>query len=289
MAWFQPASLAPLHQFELLGLLFSLALYNGITLPVTFPLALYRRLLGQPVTSIRHIEDGWPELAKGFEELLSWSDGNVGDVFVRDYAFSFETMGQTVDVDMKAFARDDAWPAHAVKFVPCEHGVGCESSFPVLHGTQMHITFDAEDNPPLDDVRWRRPMRLDESAALYEDFDDDVFADVLESITGGKEARLMVGSWRKRHNQTWPWTKRDGADLVTDGNREEFVSDYIFWLTYKSVERQYEAFAKGFHACLDMKALSVSIPAPSPPPPASLLPPIKSHEYPPTSTSEHQP
>jgi hypothetical protein len=108
MMWFQPGTLEPLWKFEMLGVLFSLAVYNGITLPVTFPLALYRYLLQlhsdspQDDTGLELIRDGWPSLAKSFEELLSWSDGDVGDVIMRDYAFSFEVFGQKVDHNMKS-------------------------------------------------------------------------------------------------------------------------------------------------------------------------------------------
>jgi hypothetical protein len=105
--WFQPGAIEPIWRFEMLGVLFSLAVYNGITLPVTFPLVFYQFLLqshsGRPHhdTGVEVIRDGWPSLAKSFEQLLSWSDGDVGDVIMRDYAFSFEIFGQKVDHDMK--------------------------------------------------------------------------------------------------------------------------------------------------------------------------------------------
>ncbi|KAJ9640465.1 hypothetical protein H2199_006004 [Coniosporium tulheliwenetii] len=118
MTWFQPASLEPLYKFELIGLLFSLAIYNGITLPVTFPLAFYKLILHEPIDSIDDIRDGWPELAKGLEALLSWDDGDVGDVFSRTYEFSFETYGQKVHVDMTSFARKDPWPARSTEHKP---------------------------------------------------------------------------------------------------------------------------------------------------------------------------
>ncbi len=106
MAWFQPGSLEPLWKYKMLGVLFSLAIYNGITLPVTFPLAFYNLMLNSRFmflddhTSIDYIRDGWPDLAKSFEMLLHWKDGDVADVFMRDYAFSYEVFGQKVDVDM---------------------------------------------------------------------------------------------------------------------------------------------------------------------------------------------
>jgi hypothetical protein len=110
MIWFQPSSLEPDWKFEMIGMLFSLAIYNGITLPVTFPLALYRHMLPEhaplrnrdvPLTATDSINEGWPDLAKGFEQLLSWTDGDVADVFMRDYAFSYEAFGQNIDHNME--------------------------------------------------------------------------------------------------------------------------------------------------------------------------------------------
>lgn len=111
MTWFQVRPLEPLWKFEMLGILFSLAVYNGITLPVTFPLAFYHFLLTpedshgkrdklSALGSIEHIRDGWPSLAKAFAHLLSWTDGDVGEVIMRDYAFSYEAYGQKIDHNM---------------------------------------------------------------------------------------------------------------------------------------------------------------------------------------------
>ncbi|KAL1871611.1 hypothetical protein VTK73DRAFT_1960 [Phialemonium thermophilum] len=112
MAWFLPGSLEPDWKFELIGLLVSLAVYNGLTLPVTFPKALYRKLLGEPVTDLHHIEDGWPELASGLTSLLEWDekDGLVEDVFARTYEFSVSVFGVHVSREMKPPTSDESWP-----------------------------------------------------------------------------------------------------------------------------------------------------------------------------------
>ncbi|KAL9104229.1 MAG: hypothetical protein Q9163_000777 [Psora crenata] len=100
MSWFQVRSLEPLYKFELLGILVSLAVYNGVTLPFTFPLALYMKLLHHEPDDIEDITDGWPELAKGLKTLRDWKEGDVEHVFVRDYVFSVDVFGQTLHVDM---------------------------------------------------------------------------------------------------------------------------------------------------------------------------------------------
>jgi hypothetical protein len=112
MTWFRPSSAEELWKFELVGLLVSLAVYNGLTLPVTFPKALYRKLIGEPVTELHHIEDGWPDLASGLTQLLEWDeqDSLVEDVFARTYEFSVEAFGQPITREMKPQANEAPWP-----------------------------------------------------------------------------------------------------------------------------------------------------------------------------------
>lgn len=168
MAWFQPSSLEPAWKFELIGLLVSLAIYNGLTLPVTFPKALYRKLLGTPVTELHHIEDGWPDLASGLSSLLEWDekDGSVEDIFSRTYEFTVDSFGQQISSDMEA-------------------------------GTNWPQFNEAQGINPVD------------------------------------------------------------AKMVTSDNRNEYVSDYIKWLTNISIGPQFKAFERGFFTCLERRSLSL--------------------------------
>ncbi|UNI18063.1 hypothetical protein JDV02_004358 [Purpureocillium takamizusanense] len=178
MAWFVPGSMVEDWKFEMMGLLVSLAIYNGLTLPVTFPKALYRKLLGEPVEQLYHIADGWPELASGLTTLLEWDekDGLVEDIFARTYEFSVSAFGRDVTREMTATA--SSWPQG-------------------LSGLQRR-----------------------------------------ESLVSGD----------------------DEAPLVTNANRDDYVSDYIRYLTDISVRPQFLAFERGFRACLELKSLSLLTP-----------------------------
>jgi hypothetical protein len=169
MTWFQPGSAEPLWKYELIGMLFSLAVYNGLTLPVTFPKALYRKLLDQEVTELHHIKDGWGEIEKNLTHLLEWDekDGLVEDVFVLTYEFSSDIFGKAVSCDMENRV---AWPQFT----------------------------DKNQSP--------------------------------EPIEAG---------------------------MVTRENRNNYVSDYIRWLTDISVEPQFDAFRKGFFSLIDRKTISL--------------------------------
>lgn len=200
MAWFLPGSMEDEWRFELIGLLVSLAVYNGLTLPVTFPKALYRKLLGEPVTELHHIADGWPDLASGLTTLLEWDekDGAVEDVFARTYEFSVSAFGQHVTREMKQTPDDAPRALGKLKAPPSDEEW---PQFPKTMSASFSTPAPQEGNPAEDD-----------------------------------------------------------APLVTSANRNAYVSDYIRYLTDVSVRPQYEAFARGFRACLAPKSLALLTP-----------------------------
>ncbi|RMJ28528.1 HECT domain protein [Aspergillus sp. HF37] len=231
-SWFQPCSWEPLYKFELLGLLMSLAIYNGLTLPVNFPVAFYRKLLGLKVKHLDHIRDGWPELAKGLEVLLGWKEGDVGDVFMRTYEFSFEAFGHVETVDMQRVDRDAMWPLPP-KTMPPETAAGPFATWSEV----AHYSDRANLSPPSSMAA--EATELGSSGSLH----GDVAKPVDEAIP--------VQS---------PTPPIEEPSLVTNVNRHQFVKDYIFWLTDKSIRPQFEAFMRGFHTCLDRSALSIFTP-----------------------------
>lgn len=185
MAWFQPGSLEPEWKFELVGLLIGLAVYNGLTLPINFPKALYRKLLGEPVTDIHHINDGWPQIASSLTSLLEWDEahGAVEDIFAVTYEFSTTMFSEHVSREMHTptpGAQSD--PAH---------------EWPQFSSNSTRLS---ADNPP-------------------------------------------------------------DAPLVTNANRNAYVSDYIRYMTDVSVRPQYTALAKGFRAVLHPKSLTLLTPS----------------------------
>ncbi|EEH19451.1 hypothetical protein PABG_01770 [Paracoccidioides brasiliensis Pb03] len=235
ISWFQPLSMEPLYKFELLGLLMSLAIYNGLTLPVNFPIALYRKLLGLRVKTLDDIRVGWSELAKGLEELLSWDDCDVGDIFMRTYEFSFEAFGNFVNVDMEKVDRNEPWPA--------PERLAWEKRKPGLYNRRS----SSGKSGPL--------SQRDNDVSMLRDTTDEGPSYRRDGVISG----ILKGSSSKINRAAPPSPPQEAA-LVTNANRERFVKDYIFWLTDKSIRPQYEAFARGFYTCLDRTALSLFTP-----------------------------
>jgi hypothetical protein len=236
MAWFQPGSFEPLYRFEALGILMSLAIYNGITLPITMPLAFYRKLLGLKVKKLNHISDGWPDLAAGLMIMLEWSDGDVGDVMARTYEFAYELCGSKVSVDMQKIGRNDPWPPSKAKTGKKGKEKSKSTSFELP--LEPTLTPPSRPSPSLSPTAPTAPI-LSRTSSI----------DIKGISTPQSIDSEMLESY-----------PTDEASLVTNANRSQYVKDYILWLTHKSVEPQYEAFARGFYTCLDRTALSIFTP-----------------------------
>ena len=72
--WFHPNSFEDIDMFFMIGVLCGLAIYNFTIIYLPFPLAIYKKLLGEEVGSIKDVEDLSPALAKGLRDLLGESN-----------------------------------------------------------------------------------------------------------------------------------------------------------------------------------------------------------------------
>ncbi|KAK3075036.1 hypothetical protein LTR53_002007 [Teratosphaeriaceae sp. CCFEE 6253] len=123
ISYFRAGSLQPLYMFELLGLLFALAVYNGITLPVSMPLHFYDQLLGGTVSALDGLRDGWPEEAKSLGYLID-TPGAEDDT---EYLFPMEANGVRIYATEALLERDGTLRvAHAVSAADSSINVNME-------------------------------------------------------------------------------------------------------------------------------------------------------------------
>ena len=85
--WFNPDTIESNLNFELIGMILGMAIYNSIILDVHLPMATYKKILGLQ-TNIQDLEEFNPELAKGLKNMLAF-EGNVEETFC--YSFYLET------------------------------------------------------------------------------------------------------------------------------------------------------------------------------------------------------
>jgi hypothetical protein len=289
ISWFSIVTLEPLHKFELLGLLVGLAIYNGVTLPVSFPLVLYRKLLGWPVDRLEDIEDGWPDLVKGLRQLVNWEaeDGDVADIFVRSYEFGYEAFGKVLSVDISKVGPEDRWtPVRIEKPVVQVSERLARTSSGDFSGQANGVSDPDDFSNVINQEHLQNASSSTEPHRPSEASLIDTQASSAQTLSGSPSRRNSAdqidandeaaATWRAYHKHQASSTSIASSttpakitsdhflsdsldsDFVTNANRKQYVKDYIFWLTDKSIRPQFEAFDKGFHAVLDSKSLSVS-------------------------------
>ena len=260
MSWFQPLSLEPLYKFELLGLLMGLAIYNGLTLPVNFPLALYMYLLEYRVSSLDSIEDGWPELAKGLRALQSWSEGDVAGVFMRTYTFSMEVFGTAVDIDMDARRR-----RHEQRSTPGPSGQKKEETTnPEDFDEADYVNLDVDQDDQEKGTKAPSHRSRSSSASITDSSsigESSPFTKASSSrskIVGFAHANLCSTNGVFAHPLNYrPGSPTKSTPMVTNANRDQYIKDYIHYLTYNSVRPQLSAFKSGFNRCVDKTSLEL--------------------------------
>eukprot|EP00037_Helgoeca_nana_P027065 m.307874 g.307874 ORF g.307874 m.307874 type:complete len:815 (-) comp27396_c0_seq1:2679-5123(-) len=81
VVWINGESVEGLQEFELVGVLLGLAVYNSVQLDLRFPAALYRKLLGADL-GLCDLAGWMPEVAHGLAALIKYEDADaVSDVF----------------------------------------------------------------------------------------------------------------------------------------------------------------------------------------------------------------
>jgi ubiquitin-protein ligase E3 A len=102
---FNPLSLESTIEFELIGIVLGLALYNSIILDIRFPLYIYKKLLNQP-TSFSDLVVAHPALAKGLKSLLDDQTEQVEEVYARQFTVDIERYGESEVVELKPGGAD---------------------------------------------------------------------------------------------------------------------------------------------------------------------------------------
>ena len=265
MSWFQPLALEPLYMFEMVGLLTSLAIYNGLTLPFTFPKALYRRIAGLPCESISDIEDGWPELAKGLQTLLEWSDGDVSNVFMRPYTFSVDVFGTAFDTDMDLYGKrrsrkgSDEIDINARKSSPSHSGLDSGATIESSNVGLSPLSGSLSLGPcTAEDEAAERPLTTptipNERSVKTVDGISELTLSNLQLLSNFKHSNNRNSSSSRDTEKHQSSSSSDSTPMVTNANRHQFVRDYINHLTDISVRPQLTAFIKGFRRCLHPKS-----------------------------------
>lgn len=98
--WFSEDSFEGEHMYGLIGILLGLAIYNFTIIYLPFPLALYKKILKEPV-DLSDLKVLSPVLGNSLQQLLDYKGDDLRDVFNLTFEISREAFGETRTVTLK--------------------------------------------------------------------------------------------------------------------------------------------------------------------------------------------
>mmetsp|Transcript_13682 Transcript_13682/g.26535 ORF Transcript_13682/g.26535 Transcript_13682/m.26535 type:complete len:829 (-) Transcript_13682:59-2545(-) len=104
MFWFSKTSLESTMEFELIGILLGLAIYNGVILDLHFPSVVYKKLMGVKLRleDFASLDKG---TADGLQKLLQFDEAKEGstveNTFCQTFSYTYDSWGQSIEVDLK--------------------------------------------------------------------------------------------------------------------------------------------------------------------------------------------
>ena len=91
-----------LINYELVGKLVGIAIYNNTILELRFPKVIFKKLLQNESINFMDFRDYDPEMAKGFEQLLSYKEEeNIESIYCRNFIIKYKNIfGQEKEYDL---------------------------------------------------------------------------------------------------------------------------------------------------------------------------------------------
>ncbi|XP_075216704.1 HECT and RLD domain containing E3 ubiquitin ligase 4 isoform X2 [Lycorma delicatula] len=99
--WFSEDSFEDEVMYYLIGLLCGLAIYNFTIISLPFPVALYKKLLGEP-TTLQDLKELSPTLAKSLQDVLDYDQSDLQDVFCLNFEITREVFGEVKVYELKS-------------------------------------------------------------------------------------------------------------------------------------------------------------------------------------------
>lgn len=97
--WFRTNTFEDVQEFELIGMILGLAIYNNIILDIRFPNLIFKKLLNKKL-DFEDFRDFDPAMAKGFEKLLEF-EGDVENTFCRSFNHAQDFFGEIIETELK--------------------------------------------------------------------------------------------------------------------------------------------------------------------------------------------
>ncbi|XP_065221289.1 probable E3 ubiquitin-protein ligase HERC4 isoform X2 [Planococcus citri] len=98
--WFRDDTFEDDTMYYLIGILCGLAIYNFTIINIPFPLAMYKKLLNEPVR-LEDVKGLSPTLHKSLEDVLSYNEPDLEDVFSLHFDITRDVFGEIKVIPLK--------------------------------------------------------------------------------------------------------------------------------------------------------------------------------------------
>ncbi|XP_066248449.1 probable E3 ubiquitin-protein ligase HERC4 isoform X1 [Euwallacea similis] len=98
--WFSESPLEETNVYFLIGMICGLAIYNFTIIDIPFPLALYKKLLHEPV-GLKDLNDLSPSMANSLKSVLEYDGDDLEDVFGLFFDINRDFYGKMVTMELK--------------------------------------------------------------------------------------------------------------------------------------------------------------------------------------------
>lgn len=207
MYWFNADTLESNVNFELVGTILGLAIYNAVILDVHLPIAAYKKLLSIDV-GLKDLEMLNPVLANGLKLMLRF-DGDVEATYCRNFCVETEAFGainrhELLEGGLERAVTNDNVEEYVSLHVDWILNKGIEAQFKAFHrgfwkvcGGEVMQLFSPEElelmvcgNPKLDFYEMQRTTRYDgytEDAPIIKEF-----WGVLHSLSAEQKKKFLA-------------------------------------------------------------------------------------------------
>lgn len=98
--WFADITFEGEQMYGLIGFLCGLAIYNFTIINLPFPLALFKKILKEPV-DISDLKELSPTIGKSMQQILDYKDDDLEDVFCLTFSITQEVYGEVRTIQLK--------------------------------------------------------------------------------------------------------------------------------------------------------------------------------------------
>ncbi|KAA0194253.1 HECT and RLD domain containing E3 ubiquitin protein ligase 4 [Fasciolopsis buskii] len=144
MLWFSESTMESENVFQLIGILCGLAIYNAVIVDLSFPLAMFRKLLGEK-PELDDLKELDPVVGRSLQQLLDYEEPDFTDVFCSlTFSLDIDFFGANRHVDLiengaNITVNQENKGLYVEKYVDYVFNRSCEKPYKAFEGGFMQV------------------------------------------------------------------------------------------------------------------------------------------------------